>query len=87
MTIKIKSFLPVISLVASFLLAAAASYFIVMHLQHTLLQAWIGGQGTSSSYNQQVDVDTVAYSMADEDESDGDYVCGCPFCCSPPPSE
>lgn len=87
MSIKIKSFVPTISLVASFLLATAASYFIVMHLQHTVLQAWMGGQGTSSSYSEQVDVDAVAYATADADESEGDFVCGCPFCCAPPPSE
>jgi len=84
MSIKIKSFAPAASLVVSFLLAAVASYLIVMHLQHTVLQAWMSGQGTSSSYGETVD-GSLAY--AENEEAQGDFACGCPFCCSPPPIE
>lgn len=84
MSTKIKSFAPTFSLVASFLLAALASYLIVMHLQHTVLQAWMSGQSTSSSYAEPAE-GSLAYT--ENEEAQGDFACGCPFCCTPPSSE
>ncbi len=74
-----KSFVPSFSLVASFMVAAIASYLLVAHFQHTVLQAWVSVSGDSSQLNT-TDGSTVA--TAGVEEQPADFVCGCPFCCS-----
>lgn len=73
---KIPAIVPTASLLISFITAAVAAYLLVAHFQHTILQAW-----TSSTVTSQVSADEVAIAGNATSEQDGDFVCGCPFCC------
>ena len=75
---RLQAFIPSLSLIASFAIAAVAAYMLVAHFQHTILQAWFGA---SSSEVNQVQVNQVA-SATVASEQDGDPVCGCPLCCA-----
>jgi hypothetical protein len=76
---KIAPVIPWVSLAASFVAAAVASYILVAHFQHTILAAWT----SSSTPSSQALVDEATGEVAVSSQSDqmNDFICGCPFCC------
>jgi hypothetical protein len=81
--ISYKSFIPSASLVISFIVAAAASYLLVSHFQHTILRAWLGTPDygeQSFLLENEVLAQTPTYVAYDDAEADEG--CSCPSCCA-----
>lgn len=74
---KVMPFVPWLSLAASFVAAAVASYVLVAHFQHSILSASIG----SSSQVVVDDVPSQDVAINTQPDADNDFLCGCPFCC------
>ncbi len=75
---KFVPFVPWLSLAASFVAAAVASYILVAHFQHTILSASIGSSSVLVEVDDTIAGDIVANTQPDEDNA---FLCGCPFCC------
>lgn len=71
-----------LTFIVGFAVSAVVAFLLVSHFQHTILQAWIGVGGVSSSQVDQTElVDTAYASIPDASQ---DLGCGCALCCSVP---
>ena len=76
---KIAPVIPWVSLAASFVAAAVASYILVAHFQHTIIAAVVEPSSTSSpAYLDDATEEVAASGQSDQVD---DFICGCPFCC------